>query len=164
MLFSCNNQNLYRITAYLTLKSAKSSQFTIHIIIPKLAVRNYNNLRIKQNSMKTKKELKEEFKSIKFRVGIYQILNKVENKMFLQTSLDLDRAHNSDIFQLKEGMHSNKTLQKNWDNLVPQAFEFNTFDEPKIKETEDAQEINKDLKELLEMHLIELKRNGQLLY
>jgi hypothetical protein len=114
--------------------------------------------------MKTKKELRDEFKSIKYKVGIFQIVNKTENRIFLQTSSDLDRAYNSDIFQLKAGIHSNKTLQKDWDNLGPGSFEFKIFDELKVNETASSQEINKDLKELLEMHLSELKKNGQFLY
>jgi hypothetical protein len=114
--------------------------------------------------MKTKKELKTECKALKFRVGIFQILNKTENKILLQTATDLDRAFNSDVFQLKAGIHSNKALQKDWDHLGPEVFEFATFDELKVKETANPQEINKDLKELLEIHIFELKKNGQLLY
>ena len=114
--------------------------------------------------MKTKKELKDEFKLLKFRAGIYQIRNKIENKLLLQTTLDLDRACNRDIFQLKAGMHPNKTLQNDWDQFGSEAFEFNTFDELKIAETANSQEIKSDLKELLAMHLIELKMNGRLLY
>jgi hypothetical protein len=57
--------------------------------------------------MKTKKEIREEYKSMKFRVGIFQITNKKDNRIFLNTTSDLDRAYNSDLFQLKAGMHSN---------------------------------------------------------
>ena len=56
--------------------------------------------------MKTKKELKAEFRSLKFRAGIFRILNKAENKIYLQTSSDLDRAFNSDLFQLNARMYS----------------------------------------------------------
>lgn len=78
--------------------------------------------------------------------------------------MDLKRAYNSDIFQLNAGLHSNKTLQKDWDDLGPEAFEFKIFDELKVKETENPQEINKDLKELLELHLVDLQKKGQPLY
>ena len=114
--------------------------------------------------MKTKKELKAEFRSFKFRAGIFRILNKAENKIYLQTSSDLDRAFNSDLFQLNARMHSNQALQNDWNNLGPESFEFDVFDEIKVKETANPQEINKDLKELLELHLTELKKHGQLLY
>jgi len=114
--------------------------------------------------MKTKKELKNEYRSLKFRVGVFQILNKKEDRIFLQISTDLDRAFNSDLFQLKAGMHSNKMLQKDWDQSGPESFEFSVFDKLRVKETANPLEINKDLKELLEMHVAELKKNGQLLY
>jgi len=114
--------------------------------------------------MKTKKELKEEFKSMKFRTGIYQIINKPDNRIYLQTTLDLDRGFNSDIFQLKGGMHLNKNLQSDWNKLGLESFEFKTFDELEMKDTATPKEINKELKIFLEMHLTELKKNGQLLY
>ena len=67
--------------------------------------------------MKTKKEIREEYKLMKFRAGIFQINNKKDNKVFLKTTSDLDRAFNSDLFQLKAGMHSNLELQRDWNNL-----------------------------------------------
>jgi len=114
--------------------------------------------------MKTKKELKEEYKSMKFRAGIYQIINKPENKIYLQTTLDLDRAFNSDTFQLKGNLHFNKNLQGDWNKLGAESFEFKTFDELEMRDTATSQEIKKELKIFLEMHLIELEKNGQLLY
>ena len=114
--------------------------------------------------MKTKKELKQEYKSMKFRQGIFQIINKHENRIYLQTTSDLDRAYNSDIFQLKAGMHSNKILQNDWNVLGSELFEFKTYDELIVKDTATPTEIKQHLKELLEMHLADLKKNGQLLY
>ena len=114
--------------------------------------------------MKTKKEIREEYKSMKFRVGIFQIYNTKDNKVFLKTTSDLDRAFNSDLFQLKAGMHSNRELQKDWNNLGAENFEFKLFDELKIKDTETPEDIKEELNELLEMHLTELKGNGQNLY
>jgi hypothetical protein len=130
----------------------------------KLAVRLKQQLISKRQHMKTKKEIKDEYKSIKFRVGIFQITNKKHNKIFLKTTSDLERAFNSDLFQLKAGMHSNQQLQNDWNNLGTEYFEFKIFDELKIKDTETPTEINQELNELLEIHLTELKSNGQLLY
>ena len=101
---------------------------------------------------------------MKFRHGIYQVLNKKENRMYLKTSVDLDRAFNADVFQLKAGMHSNKALQEDWNLLGQEYFEFKIFDELNVKGTETKAEINKELKELLELHLAELIKDGQLLY
>jgi hypothetical protein len=101
---------------------------------------------------------------MKFRHGIYQVLNKKENRMYLKTSVDLDRAFNADVFQLKAGMHSNKALQEDWNLLGQENFEFKIFDELKLNGTESRSEIDNELKELLELHLAELNKNGQLLY
>ena len=92
------------------------------------------------------------------------ITNKNDDWLFLAITYDLDRAFNSDLFQLKAGMHSNPQLQKDWNNLGAENFEFKIFDELKIKDTEMLVDINQELKELLEMHLTELKNKGQLFY
>jgi hypothetical protein len=114
--------------------------------------------------LKTQKEIKKEYKSMKFRAGIFQIINTREKRIYLQTTLDLDRAYNSDTFQLKAGMHSNSNLQNDWNRLGAEAFAFKPLDELKVKDTATPQEINRDLKELLQMHLAEMKKEGQLLY
>jgi hypothetical protein len=101
---------------------------------------------------------------MKFRCGIYQILNKKGNRIHLKTSSDLDRAFNSDLFQLKAGMHSNKALQDDWNHLGPENFEFMIFDELKLNGTETKAEIDLELKELLQLHVAELNEKGQLLY
>ena len=114
--------------------------------------------------MKSKKEIRNEYKSMKFRVGIFQIINKKDNRIFLKTTSDLDRAFNADLFQLKSGLHTNQQLQNDWNNMGTENFEFKIFDELKINDTETPTDIRQELKELLKMHLMELKSNGQLLY
>lgn len=114
--------------------------------------------------MKTKKELRDEFKLMKFRMGIFQIINQKEKKIYLQIASDLDRAYNSDIFQLKAGMHSNKELQNDWNKLGSNSFEFKILDELLLDETASPEQLIIDLKELLEIHKDEMKSKGQLLY
>jgi hypothetical protein len=114
--------------------------------------------------MISKKELKEAYKTMKFRVGIFQIRNKTNNCIFLKTSTDLDRAFNSDAFQLNAGMHSNPSLQEDWKKTGAENFVFEIVDELKTKEGDDAVVIKKDLQDLLEMHLTELKQKQNPLY
>jgi hypothetical protein len=114
--------------------------------------------------MNTKKENKNAYKQMKFRVGIYQIKNLQNNKLFLKTSTDLDRAFNSDQFQLKLGNHKNTELQNDWNTFGSANFEFGFFDELKSDETATELKIKTDLKELLELHRDELLKNGILLY
>lgn len=114
--------------------------------------------------MKTKKEQKQEYKSMKFRQGIFKIINLNNNRVFLQTSSDLDRAFNADRFKLNAGMHPNKKLQKDWDSQGEGTFKFEVFDELKVEESASPSEIKQDLKDLLEMHLAEMQQKGQQLY
>jgi hypothetical protein len=114
--------------------------------------------------MDAKKANKNAYKQMKFRVGIFQIKNTKNNKLFLQTSGDLERAFNSDNFQLKMGLHSNRELQNDWNTLGSDNFEFSILDEMQPKETSTASEIKNDLKNLLELHRNELLENGELIY
>lgn len=114
--------------------------------------------------MNTKKENKNAYKQMKFRAGIFQIKNLKDNKLFLKTSTDLDRAYNSDLFQLKLGSHRNQELQNDWNTIGSDNFEFSILDELKLKETETDSEKQKDLKELLEIHQADLVKKGIRLY
>ena len=114
--------------------------------------------------MNTKNKNKNAYKQMKFRAGIFQIKNLKNNKLFLKTSTDLDRAFNSDQFQLKLGSHKNKELQNDWNTYGSDNFEFGVFDELKSKETATESEIKTDLKELLELHRMDLLKNGNILY
>jgi hypothetical protein len=114
--------------------------------------------------MSTKRENKIAYKQMKFRIGIFQIRNLQNNKLFLKTSTDLDRAFNSDQFQLKLGSHKNTELQNDWNTFGSDNFEFGFCDEFKSEETATELEIKTDLKELLELHRGEFLKNGILLY
>jgi len=114
--------------------------------------------------MNTKKENKNAYKQMKFRVGIFQIKCLQNNKLFLKISNDLDRAFNSDQFQLKLGSHKNAELQKDWNTFGSENFEFEIFDELSYKETTTELELKADLNELLELHQIELRKKEIMLY
>lgn len=114
--------------------------------------------------MKTKKEMREDYKKKNFRAGIFQIKNKTKNKILLQTTFDLDKAFNSDIFQLNLGVHTKRELQKDWKELGKDGFEFSIFDELKSDETVSDQQLRQDLKDLLEIHTLDLKSQGIELY
>ncbi len=55
--------------------------------------------------MKTNKELKAEYKLMKFPAGVYQIRNIKNGKFFIDSSLKLDKVWNSQKFQLQLGGH-----------------------------------------------------------
>ena len=86
--------------------------------------------------MNSKKEDKKAYKQMTFRKGIYQIKNLSGNKVLLKTSTDLDRAFNSDIFQLKLGSHRNIELQNDWNRLGSEVFEFSVLEEMEVKDND----------------------------
>ena len=114
--------------------------------------------------MKTRKDLQHEYKLRKSRVGIFQVIIRKDNKIYLHISTDLDKAFNADIFKLNAGMHPNKDLQNDWNDLGSDSFEFEILDELKLNETETPDQIINDLQELLDIYKNEMKSKGQLLY
>lgn len=84
--------------------------------------------------MKTRKELKEEYKQKKFQMGVFQIRNKSNGKVFIGSSLDLMAKWNSQKFQLNAGMHPNIELQKDWDDYGEDNFEYEIIEELKQEE------------------------------
>jgi len=60
--------------------------------------------------MKTRKELKEEYKNLKFEMGVFQIRNHVNGKIFIGSRLDLKAFWNAQKWQLDFGMHRNAAL------------------------------------------------------
>lgn len=79
--------------------------------------------------MRTRKEMKEEYKQMKFKMGVFQIKNKINNKVFIGSSLDLVASWNSQKFQLNAGLHQNSELQKDWNELGSNNFIYEILDE-----------------------------------
>ena len=89
--------------------------------------------------MKTRKELKEEYKQMKYPMGVFQIRNLVNGKVFIGCSLDLKATWYSQKLQLNFGNHPNERLQKEWKTQGEDQFIYEILDE--IKEIE-GKEIN----------------------
>ena len=106
--------------------------------------------------MKTKKELKEEYKQMKFRMGMFQIRNTVNNKIFIESSTDLVAIWNRQKMELNFGSHPNADLQKDWKELGEDKFRYEILSELKQTETEKV-DYKKEVKLLEEMIIEELK-------
>jgi hypothetical protein len=61
---------------------------------------------------------------------------KINNKIFLEGSINLDAIWNRNHVQLKFGNHQNKDLQKDWNELGPDNFVFEIISEIQQKEGE----------------------------
>lgn len=103
--------------------------------------------------MKTRKEIHREYKERVKASGIYQVKNLVNGKVFLGSSLNLEGPLNKHKFMLKIGSHTNKSLQKDWDEYGSDKFEFEILEEVKIKDNENFN-LNDELT-LLEMLWLE---------
>ncbi|MCB9111171.1 MAG: GIY-YIG nuclease family protein [Anaerolineales bacterium] len=85
--------------------------------------------------MKTRKELNREYMERVKPAGIYQVKNTANGKMLLGSSLNLEGPLNRHKFMLKIGSHTNKALQKDWDELGPDNFVFEILEEVKVVES-----------------------------
>ena len=75
------------------------------------------------------KELKEQYKQIPPAMGIYQIRNLNNGKIFIGSALNLKGILNSNKFQLDLGSHRNKRLQADWNEFGGTNFAFEILDE-----------------------------------
>jgi group I intron endonuclease len=85
-----------------------------------------------------RKELKLAYKQTPPPIGVYQIKNNMNNKIFVGSSMNLHGKSNSYTLQLKTNTHSNKTLQADWNLYGSAAFTF------EILETLKTTEVSED--------------------
>ena len=105
--------------------------------------------------MKTRKEIKKEYKEMKFSMGVFQIRNTVNNKVFIESSIDLHAIWNRHRFQLNFGNHPNDNLQKEWKEYGEDKFIYEILGE--IKHSESSTEDLKEIKLLEKMYIEELQ-------
>jgi group I intron endonuclease len=74
--------------------------------------------------MKSREELKREYKERKKPAGVFQVRNTVNGKVLLGSSLNLEGPLNSHKFKLSIGKHPNSQLQKDWNELGADRFVF----------------------------------------
>ncbi len=106
--------------------------------------------------MKSKKDLKSEYKLKKFKMGVFQIRNTVNNKIFIDSSINIDAIFNRHRLQLNFGSHPNNLLQNEWKEYGEEQFVFEILAELKQNETEEI-DYAKEAKQLAEMYIDELK-------
>jgi hypothetical protein len=85
--------------------------------------------------MKSREELKREYKERPKTAGVFQIKNTANGKVLLGSSLNLDGPLNSHKFMLEIGHHQNKALQQEWNEFGADKFVFEVLEEVKVKDT-----------------------------
>ena len=80
--------------------------------------------------MKTKKELKQAYKQLKPKMGVFQIKNTVNNKVLIESSTNISAKWNRHQTELRFGSHKNKALQKDWNQFEATSFVFEILSMP----------------------------------
>lgn len=88
--------------------------------------------------MDRKKELKQQYKQMKPKMGIYMIRSNVSKKCYVEKTQNLRGAINSTKFKLKSGGHPNRELQKEWNkfgesNFTIEILEYLEYDKDESK-------------------------------
>ncbi len=109
--------------------------------------------------MTDRKELSKQYKQKIPLMGIYQIRNLINEKIYIGSSKNLQVFDNRHKFQLKLGSHQNKDLQDDYIKYGESNFVFEIIDY--LPEKEDpAYDYTRDLKVLEELWLEKLQPFG----
>lgn len=108
---------------------------------------------LNNQQMKTRKEYKEEYLKMKFKMGVFQLKNKENGKVFIGSSPDLIANWNSLRFQLEMGSYPNTDLQSDWKKFGSNSFEYSIIDEI-AQPDDDIEKYKKEMK-ALEIMIIE---------
>ena len=107
----------------------------------------------------TRKELTEEYKNLKFKMGVFQIRNTINNNIFIDGSSNLDKIWNRHRTELDFGGHRNKELQQDWKAYREENFVFEIMAE--LEEQEGSTlDMDKEIKLLTQMYMEELQPYG----
>ena len=89
---------------------------------------------MKEQKMKTRKELQREYKERVKPSGVFQIQNLANSKVLLGSSFNLEGPLNKHRFMLNINSHPNKELQKDWNELGPDQFTFEILETIPVKD------------------------------
>lgn len=84
--------------------------------------------------MKSKEELKREYKERPKPAGIFRIRNNANGKSLLGSSLNLEGPLNAHKFMLTIGRHQNEVLQNDWNKFGADQFDFEILEAVKVKD------------------------------
>src|SRR5207248_11524963 len=82
----------------------------------------------KQGTVMDRKTLIREYKETRRPMGVFQVLNTINQKSFVGTSVDLPSMSDRQQSQLRMGGHPNRALQKDWNEFGADAFKFEILD------------------------------------
>lgn len=89
---------------------------------------------MKEQKLKTRKEIHREYKERVKPSGVFQVKNMANGKILLGSSLNLEGPLNKHRFMLKIGSHPNKELQKDWNASGQDQFTFEILETIPVKD------------------------------
>ncbi|GAB6181994.1 GIY-YIG nuclease family protein [Desulfotomaculum defluvii] len=95
--------------------------------------------------MDRKKELKEQYKQMKPPMGIIIIRCHADNKCYIEVTPNLKGKMNSATFQLKNGSHRNRELQRAWQEHGEGAFTVEVLENLEYDKDETKTDYTEDL-------------------
>jgi hypothetical protein len=110
--------------------------------------------------MDSRKDLIRKYKQTPLPMGIYQIKNLSNGKIFIGTARNLPGRLNSCKFQLANGSHMNRELQEDYSQLGEAGFSFEILDRLEPKD-DPLWDCDGDLKTLEELWLDRLGPYGE---
>lgn len=87
-----------------------------------------------QDLKRKRKEVADQYAKTFRPMGVYQLRNQVNGKVFVASSMNLDGAYNKETFVLRLGTHMNKELQKDWTQYGEEQFVFEVLEVIKPEE------------------------------
>ena len=106
-----------------------------------------------------RKALIREYKESRRPMGVYRVYNTVKRKSLIGASNDLPSMLNRQQAQLRMSVHPNRELQRDWNELGADAFEFEVLDTLTAPEQGDH-DPTQDLRALEELWLDKLSPFG----
>jgi len=115
---------------------------------------------MENNPTTTRKEMIKEYKQTLQPMGIYQIKNLSNGKVFIESSKNLNGSLNSGKFQLDVGSHRNRVLQEDYSKFGEDQFSFEILDRLEPKKDDPTYNYTDDLETLKGMWLDKLRPFG----
>lgn len=106
-----------------------------------------------------KKRLKRSYQQDRRPMGIFQIRNMANEKVFVAGGINLQGTINRHKFQLEMGAHANASLQSEWNEFGNQSFAFEVLDQMQPRDDPNC-DSRKDLASLKELWLEKLRPYG----
>ena len=113
------------------------------------------------SNVRSRKEIHREYKERIKPSGVFQVKNILNNKVLLGSSLNLEGSLNKHRFMLKIGSHTNKALQKDWDEFGSDNFVFEILEEVKVEKNNPNFNLQDELTLLEQIWLEKLQPIGE---